>query len=402
MRLPAPSAPLGLRSLPRLCAAVAALLGTACNVSTSGPFDGENGERVEGLTLNPVVSGLAQPTYLTAPEGDPRLFITERSGAIRVVAEGGTLRSAPFLDLSAEVTTSGSEQGLLGMAFHPDYAENGRFFVDYTDNEGDTRVVEYSADPSEDVADAGSGSLILHVEQPQSNHNGGQVSFGPDGYLYIGLGDGGGSGDPDENGQNPGTLLGTILRIDVDGGTPYAIPPDNPFVGNAEARDEIWAYGLRNPWRFAWDPIQDLFYVADVGQERWEEVNIVSVFDAGVNFGWRTMEGPDCYIDPVCLDDGLHIPEIVYTHQVGCSVTGGLVYRGLDLEEIAGQYLFGDYCEGWIRAAAVEDQFLVGVTQLGFEPPGSITSFGEDARGEIYVLVAEGTVYKLVRDVIEP
>lgn len=389
---------------PLLRSALRLLLGTpvvlaACDLSTSDPFENGN-EGIEGFFLEPVVQGLSQPVFLTSPPGDPRLFVVERTGAVLIVTPDGSVLPTPFLDLSQEVTTVGSEQGLLGLAFHPDYADNGRFFVDYTDVGGDTRVVEYMADPTSDVADAGSASLVLHVEQPFANHNGGQVSFGPDGMLYIGLGDGGSGGDPNGNGQNLQTLLGTILRIDVDGAPPYEIPADNPFVSDGEARAEIWAYGLRNPWRFAWDPAQSLFYIADVGQDQVEEVNIIPSANGGVNYGWRIMEGGECFLQATCIQEGLHLPEIVYSHELGCSVTGGVAYRGSEIPTLAGRYLFADFCDGWIRAAAVENRLVVDVSELEIDRPGSITSFGVDADGEVYVLVAEGTVFKLVEDII--
>lgn len=348
------------------------------------------------LRLEQVASGLEQPVYLTAPEGDDRLFVVEQTGAV-VVIEDGAVRDQPFLDLSDRVGFGG-ERGLLGMAFHPDFASNGRVFVNFTAKDGDTRIEEYEADPVTGVADPASATLLLEVEQPFSNHNGGHLTFGPDGMLYAGLGDGGGSGDPMENGQDPRTLLGAILRLDVDGAPPFVVPPDNPFVGTNEGAGEVWAYGLRNPWRFSFDAATGALFVADVGQNRFEEVNVAPADSAGVNYGWNVMEGLECFAAATCDTTGLHQPVLVYDRDLGCSVTGGFVYRGPSAPSLRGLYVFGDFCQGWIRTLRVEDGRALASTELDLPSPGRITSFGVDDDDELYVLTAGGEVFRFVED----
>jgi glucose/arabinose dehydrogenase len=345
-----------------------------------------------------VAEGLNFPLYLTAPAGDARLFIVEKNGRIRVVKEGRVL-PASFLDISSEIST-GSEQGLLSMAFHPDYAKNRRFFVYYTDNEGDTQVVEYRVSADPDRADPAPVRTILTVDQPFSNHNGGLVLFGPDRKLYIGLGDGGGAGDPYDNGQNLGTLLGKILRIDVDARSPYAIPADNPFRRGG-ARGEVWVYGLRNPWRFSFDRETGDFYVADVGQNRREEVNAVSKAElAGRNYGWNTMEGSECF-EPRrgCTRSGLTLPVLDYANGTeGCSVTGGYVYRGSAVPELQGTYFFSDFCAGFVRSFRFQGDGRISDqrTWPALEPGSQVPSFGEDSAGELYLMTAEGAIFKVV------
>jgi glucose/arabinose dehydrogenase len=370
-------------------------LPAACNESMVGhttPL--ERPDSTAGLMLEPIATGLSRPLYLTAPAGDQRLFVVEKTGRIRIVKDGELL-PIPFLDLGGAVST-GSEQGLLSMAFHPDYASNGFFYVDYTDVDGNTHVTRYSvSDADADVADPASAKTILTVEQPFANHNGGLLLFGPDGKLYIGLGDGGSGGDPLGNGQSLGTLLGKILRIDVDGGDPYAVPPDNPFVGQAGARGEIWAYGLRNPWRFAFDAATDRLYIADVGQSAWEEVNVVPADAGGRNFGWNTMEGTHCYNASSCDQTGLTLPVLEYSHDDGCSITGGYVYRGTLAPDLVGQYLYSDYCSGFLRSFTFDGATVTREATWNVGDVGSIQSFGEDARGELYLLSTNGVVYKV-------
>lgn len=348
-----------------------------------------------------VISGLSQPVDLAAPPGDSaRIFIVEKTGVIRIV-KGGQVLSRPFLDISSEVS-GGSEQGLLGLAFHPQYGSNGRFYVDYTDRAGDTRVVEYvvSADPESASATT---REILFVDQPYGNHNGGQIAFGPDGFLYIGFGDGGSGGDPQGNGQNLSTLLGKILRIDVDTGSPYAIPSGNPFAGQAGKRGEIWSYGWRNPWRFSFDRAGGDMYVADVGQNLWEEVNHEPAGTPGLNYGWNRMEGKHCYPPNTnCDPTGLVLPVVEYDHQVGCSVSGGFVYRGQALPELAGTYFYGDYCTGIVRSFRINNGTAVDekdwTSTLRTEAGGAmqgLSSFGLDASGELYFLLLDGEVYRL-------
>lgn len=359
------------------------------------PVAGEFGtlQTAPTIALQTVATGLSSPVLAVSPPGDPRLFIVEKTGRIRILQNGLVLAN-PFLDISGSVS-KGSEQGLLGLAFHPAFSVNRRFFVNYTDASGDTRIAEYVASADPNRADTGSRREILFVDQPHSNHNGGMIGFGPKGYLWIGMGDGGGSGDPLENAQNPNTLLGAMLRIDVDGALPYAIPPDNPFAGGG-GRPEIWSNGLRNPWRFAHDG--DNVYIGDVGQNAWEEIDLANAAAPGVNYGWNPTEGAHCFDPPSgCPVAGLTLPVLEYGHGDGCSVTGGLVYRGSAIPRLAGHYFYGDFCSGWIRSFIYDS----GVTQatdwtneLGTVP--SLSSFGVDASGEIFVLSLNGTVSKIV------
>jgi len=341
------------------------------------------------LTTETVATGLTRSLYLTAPAGDDRLFIAEQTGRIRIVKEGVVL-AAPFLDLSSKVS-GGNEQGVLSMAFHPDYAANGFLYVNYTGDDGDTRVERYAVSADPDVADDGSAKLILGVAQPHTNHNGGHILFGPDGMLYVALGDGGGAGDPFNNGQNSGTFLGSLLRLDVDGGDPYAIPSDNPF-GN-----EIWAIGLRNPWRIAFDPVVETLYVADVGQSSREEVNAVGDDESGLNYGWRIMEGSSCFGGGGCDDTGLVLPVLEYDHGEGCSVTGGFVYRGSAIPEVVGHYFYSDFCTGFLRSFRFDGEGATELEEWDVGGLGSVLSFGQDAAGELYILSDNGRVVKLVR-----
>jgi glucose/arabinose dehydrogenase len=353
------------------------------------------------IGLRQVASGLAEPVFLTAPEGDARQFIVERAGRIRIL-QGGALRSAPFLDIGARVW-SGGEGGLLSLAFHPQYAVNGLFFVYYTDLDHNIVLERYQVSGDPQAANAGSGLAIIRIAHPgYTNHYGGLASFGPDGYLYLGTGDGGGAGDPAGNAQNLGVLLGKLLRLDVNAATvlqPYAIPPTNPFAGQAGRRAEIWAYGLRNPWRYTFDA--GALYIADVGQERREEVDIANAAQGGLNYGWNLMEGTLCYQAAGCSTAGLTLPAFEYDHGInnanGCSISGGYVYRGKAIPELAGRYFYSDYCAGYLKS------FLAG--QAGVSAPsdwmiprvGAVLSFGRDADGELYLLAADGKVYQLAR-----
>ena len=372
-----------------LTASLALLTACSDTAGTSPPPLGG-----EGIRLEEVASGLDAPVYLSAPADDPRLFIVEQPGRIRILRDGELL-STPFLDITDRVG-SGGERGLLSVAFHPRYASNGFFYVNYTDRNGDTRIERFSTSTDPDRADPASAKLLLAVEQPFGNHNGGQIVFGPDGKLYIGMGDGGSGGDPQNHGQDRSTLLGALLRIDVDAADPYAIPSDNPFVGNPNARSEIWAYGLRNPWRFSFDRETGELYIADVGQNEWEEVDVEPANAAGLNYGWNIMEGAHCFRSGSCDQSGLTLPALEYRHPDGCSVTGGYVYRGQAIPAIQGHYFYADFCEGWIRSFRYADGAATDEREWELGNIGNITSFGEDASGELYVLSAGGRVYRFV------
>ncbi|MYC19230.1 MAG: PQQ-dependent sugar dehydrogenase [Gemmatimonadales bacterium] len=332
-----------------------------------------------------------------APPGDARLFVVEQTGRIRIASADGRLLDDPFLDLSGRVGTA-PEGGLLTMAFHPRYADNGQVFVYYTDTGDDTVVERYTVSGDPDRLDPGSAKRILALTQRRQNHNGGMLQFGPDGMLYIFLGDEGGAGDPFGNGQNPETLHGSILRIDVDGGDPYAIPDDNPFVGEEGARGEIWAIGVRNPWRSTFDFAGNVLYVADVGQNEREEINAVPAGEAGVNYGWSTMEGSACYQSSGCDMSGLTLPVVEYIHDGNvCSVTGGYVYRGSQLPEIAGHYFYSDFCTGFLRSFRFDGGQATDERRWNVGSLGAVSSFGVDGAGELYVVNLTGSVSRLER-----
>lgn len=348
--------------------------------------------------LHLVTDRLDTPLYVTAPPGDTaRLFVVEQGGRIRVLHHDSLL-VMPFLDIAGHIT-SGGEQGLLSVAFHPSYSSNGRFYVYFTNRAGDIRIVRYlvSADP--DIADSTSGDTVLAVvHQPYGNHNGGLVLFGPDGKLYAGLGDGGSGGDPDGNGQNRRALLGKILRLDVDAAAPYAIPPDNPFVGDTSARGEVWLYGLRNPWRFSFDRLTGDLYTADVGQNAWEEVDVLaSGSPGGTNYGWNAMEGRHCYAATTCSTAGLVLPVQEYSHGEGCSVTGGYVVRDSTVPDLLGRYLYGDYCGGWVRSFVyAAGQATDPLQWPALAVTGGLSSFGEDARGVVYITSLSGELFRII------
>ncbi|MBC7788694.1 MAG: PQQ-dependent sugar dehydrogenase [Anaerolineae bacterium] len=345
------------------------------------------------LALDTVASGLSSPLYLTAPAGDARQFIVEQGGRILVV-ENGSVLSTPFLDIGSKIT-SGGERGLLSVAFHPRYASNGFFYVNYTDLSGDTRVERYRVSGNRNAADPTSAKLIITISQPFSNHNGGLVMFGPDGMLYIGMGDGGSGGDPQGHGQNRQSLLGKILRLNVDLGDPYSIPPDNPYVGGG-GRPEIWANGMRNPWRFSFDRVGGFLYVADVGQNQWEEINAVASQSGGLNYGWNIAEGNHCYASSACDLSGLVRPVLEYGRSQGCSVTGGFVYRGTRMTALSGTYFYSDYCSGWLRSFRLVNGAATEAREWPVGDLGNVLSFGEDSAGELYVLSSSGHVYRLV------
>lgn len=355
-----------------------------------------------GISLELVTRGLEQPLLVTYAPGDREsLFVVEKTGRIRRVVDGSIVEP-PLLDLRNEVSR-GYEQGLLSVAFHPRFQENRIFFVNFTDRAGTTRIVRFQTLPDRYVADPSTRAEILSIPQPAANHNGGMMAFGPDGYLYIVTGDGGRAGDPWNNAQNLSTLLGKMLRIDVDASEPYAIPPDNPFVDTPRALPEIWAYGLRNPWRFSFDREQGDLYIADVGQGEWEEINLQPASSrGGENYGWNVMEGTNCFRPGFgCLSEGLILPVAEYHHAAegACSITGGYVYRGDTYPELRGVYLFGDFCSGTVYAMATpeiagDERPLPFVRAL--ETRLSISSFGEDHDGEVYVAdMSGGAIYRI-------
>lgn len=357
---------------------------------TAPPPPGGNGEAT--LALEVVVDGLSAPLYLAAPDGDPRLFVVEQGGQVRLV-RAGALLGDPWLDVGGALATGGNEQGLLGLAFHPDFATNGIFYLNFTVVGGDTRVVRYTAaDPSADEANPVSADTILSVAQPFSNHNGGMLAFGPDGHLYVAVGDGGSGGDPLGHGQDPTTALGSILRLTDDG----APAPGNPFIGEV-GDDRIWAWGLRNPWRFAFDLPAGLLYVADVGQNAREEVNAVDASRAGVNYGWNVMEGTRCFGGSGCDPTGLELPVHEYGHDEGCSITGGFVYRGSAAPDAVGRYFFADFCSAFVRSFRLEAGQATDLVEHDFGPLGPITSFGVDGGGELYVIERGGRLSRLVQ-----
>ncbi len=349
------------------------------------------------LTLQQVVTGVAEPTgAFSAYDGSGRLFVLERAGRILIVRDG-QLQPQPFLDIRSLILSRGQEQGLLGIAFHPNYRQNGYFYINYTARNGDDTVARYTVSANPDTADPATGAALMAIPDPAPNHNGGNLVFGPDGYLYIGFGDGGGGGDQFGNAQNMGALLGKMLRIDVDSQFPYGIPPDNPFLGTPGARPEIWAYGLRNPWRYAFDPATGDLFIADVGQNAYEEIDVQPAGLGGQNWGWPIMEGFHCYPENRrCDTTGLAQPVAEYGRSQGCSITGGFVYRGSATPAAQGAYIYGDFCSGRIWALHVGDDGSWRQTQL-LESQLEISSFGEDESGELYVVGLEpGAIYRLV------
>jgi glucose/arabinose dehydrogenase len=349
------------------------------------------------LGLQQIASGLRFPLDLVSPPGDDRLFVVLKGGTIRVI-KSGTVLETPFLNLTPQVVSEGGEQGLLGLAFAPDYATSGRFFVHYNDVSGENRVSRFRVSADPDRADPASESVVIAVPQPGVAHNGGQLLFGPDGFLYIGLGD----GDDDDNGrgQSLRDLFASILRIDVTSADPYIVPPDNPFVSTEGARPEVWSYGLRNPWRFSFDRATGDLYLGDVGESTWEEVNYASAVDGagkGVNYGWSQMEGKHCFRRQDCDQTGLTLPVLEYNHAEGCSVTSGHVYRGAAIPSLQGTYFYADYCVGWVRSFKMQGGSVTEAKEWPeLKPGGQITSFGEDSAGELYLLTQQGGVFKIV------
>lgn len=370
-------------------------------------------QELQGLDLTLVANGLVNAAAISAPPGDDRLFVVEQEGRVRVIKDGELLEE-PFLDIVPFVNSEGLEQGLLGVAFHPNFDDNGQFYVSYTNQEGDTRIERYIASDGADVADVTPGVVILAIDQPHEYHNGGMILFGPDGYFYASLGDGGGIGDTYGNGQRADTLLGTVLRIDVNAAEPYAIPPDNPFVDGGGA-PEVWAYGLRNPWRVALDPVDRVVYIADVGQADTEEIDIVAFADGGRNFGWPVMEANDCFESDdkggntgaitECDDSAFTPPLVTYSHKDGCAVIGGPVYRGQAIPELYGHYVYADWCQGWVRSLRYDDGSITDEIDWSDDAGlnwseaignvGRILAVGTDGFGELYLSNDAGEVYRI-------
>jgi glucose/arabinose dehydrogenase len=370
---------------------------TAGCAASAGPVTPGPGDPPAGLSvrLREVAHGLDAPLFLTSPPGDlTRAFVVEQGGRIRII-KNDALALTPFLDISGRVS-SGGERGLLGLAFHPQYASNGRFVVYYTNPSGDIRIASFKVTSDPDVADPASEQTLLAVPHPGfSNHNGGMVVFGPDGRLYAGLGDGGGGGDPNSNGQNRNVLLGKLVRLDVNAAGQASVPADNPFVGQQGMRPEIWSYGLRNPWRFSFDRQGGQLYIGDVGQNAREEID-VTTNGRGLNFGWNITEGFACYSPSSgCNKAGITQPVLDYGHDDGCSVTGGYVYRGAAVPGLRGFYFYADYCNGWVRSFLLSGGAATQpIDWASLRPGGQITSFGEDAEGEVYI-VSSGSVFRI-------
>ena len=386
------------RLLPLLC------LTTACNSFLNVPPPPPPPPGTPQLqTLS---TSFSSPLYLTTPPADSaRLFVVERGGRIRIM-RNDTLLAGSFLNLTGKIA-SGSERGLLSLAFHPLYAANGRFYVYFTDPTGDIRVVRYNVSTNPDSADETTADTVLKIAHPFfNNNNGGQLQFSPDGKLFIGTGDGGGgggAGDTARNAQNTHKLLGKLLRLNVDGASGYTIPADNPFAGDTSlGSPEIWSYGLRNPWRFSFDREAGDIYIGDVGQDSWEEVDVSGAavqVGRGANYGWNTMEGQHCYQASSCTMTGLVLPVVEYPHSIGaCSITGGYVYRGTKMPALAGHYFYADYCNGFVlsfRYSGGNVTTRLDWTQL-LSPGSTISSFGQDAKGELYILTLNGGVYRIV------
>ena len=378
-----------------LAFALFALVVAGCGSDSAGPGDGPLPTDLT-LQLQPfVTSGLTAPLFLAQPLDDGRIFVVEQAGRIRVIRDG-VLQTTPFLNITTRVV-SGGERGMLSVAFHPQYATNKYFYVYFTGANGEIRIERFTTTANPEVADPASARLIISAAHSQfANHNGGLVAFGPDGLLWTAFGDGGGGGDPLQNGQNFNSLLGSMLRIDVNGGDPYAIPATNPFAGQAGRRGEIWAKGLRNPWRFAFDEPTGMLYIADVGQSAREEVNAEPATSAGMNYGWPITEGLICYNATSCNQTGLTAPVLDYTHAAGgCSITGGYVYRGSAIPGLRGHYLYSDYCNRYVKSFRYSDGAAVDQKDWGITAPGGVASFGVDFAGEVYVM-GGNSIYRIV------
>ena len=324
--------------------------------------------------------------------GDERLFVVEKSGKIKILNQNGSVNSTPFLDIEDRVSTNANERGLLGLAFHPNYPENPFFFVNYTNNSGATTISKFSVSANQDIAND-SETILLEINQPYANHNGGCINFGPDGNLYIGMGDGGSGGDPQNFSQNTESLLGKMLRINVNSGA-YSIPENNPYG------DEIWSVGLRNPWKFSFDSLNGDLWIADVGQNEYEEINMVQNNPANINYGWRCYEGNEPYNLSGCPEEGLTFPVSTYSHYSSgdfkCSITGGYVYRGNQISGLNGVYFFADYCSGEIGLLSKNENDEWDMSLAFPNINGSWVSFGEDINGELYIASINGGIYKII------
>lgn len=346
------------------------------------------------IALEPFANAFMDPVEIVHA-GDSRLFVVEQGGRIKILNSDGTTNGTPFLNVSS-LLSIGGERGLLGLAFHPDYADNGFFYINYTNTSGNTVVARYTRDiDNPNVADPDSAMTLLTVNQPFANHNGGCLRFGPDGYLYIALGDGGSANDPQGNGQNINTLLGKLLRIDVDSGDPYSIPADNPFVG-VDGMDEIWAVGLRNPWKFSFNRLNGDLWIADVGQNELEEINKDTSGEGGLNYGWRCYEGSAVFNNAGCSGaEAYEMPFAEYTHAGGaCSITGGYVYTGNNYPALQGKYIFADFCSNQIGMVGDDGNIEFTSVPLAFQ--SNFTAFAEDSNGELYIVGQSGNVYKII------
>ena len=403
------------RSVQAVCSLLLVTLLAACGGSGGGGGSTPRPDAAFGLKLETVNAGLNFPLFLTVTPlpGDTRLFVVEKGGKIKIVDRATGNLLGVFLDISSLVST-GSEQGLLGLAFDPLYATNRRFYVSYTDTAGNSVIARYLVSGSANVAVSTADLVMLTVAQPFPNHNGGMITFGSDGFLYIGFGDGGGGGDPDNRAQNMNDLLGKLLRIDVtrddfptDTTRNYGVPPSNPFVGQANVKEEIWSFGLRNPWRYSFDRQTGDLYIADVGQGTREEVNVSTGTSAGkrINYGWNITEGSLCFpIGSMCSTAGLTLPLIEYDHSAGaCSITGGYVYRGTAVPALQGTYFYGDFCARFVRSfrLSANGSATEEADWPALSPSGNITSFGEDAVGELYIMThnfttQQGSLFRIV------
>ncbi len=365
---------------------------------TPDPTPGDELAAPPPLDVELVVDGLDEPTDLVAPQGDDRLFVVERHGTVRVV-ENGQVADEPFLELGDRLTSDGLEQGLLSIAFHPD--DPGRVFAHYTGQDGRTVLAEYEVADGRSRADPDSEQVLLTVEQPAANHNGGKIDFDPDGNLLLAIGDGGGANDQFGQGQDPTTLLGAIVRLDVSNPGEATVPDDNPFADGGDGAPELWAYGLRNPYRISVDPPTGLLYIADVGQNSWQSVNVVRADEGGLNHGWPIVEGSHCFQPPEgCPTDGLVLPTHEYPHPGSPSaIIGGFVYRGDAIPQLRGTYVYSDYGHGWLRSFTYDPEAGEVISTDEHLPPSSLSqvyAFGRDGHGELYVLTGGGEVYRIV------